>query len=165
MKRTIGPLCEENLTLRLIKKEDMPHTLSWRNHPNHRDWFNSTQIILLENHLRWFEEYKKNDNDFLFLVTDQQTIRYGQLGIYNINWNDGNAEFGRFLVNQDYAGRGMMKKACKLALIIAKDSLKLNKLTLEVKANNAKAIHIYRASGFSDCDVKENGMLVMEKIL
>lgn len=162
MKREIKAYHKDNLVLRLLDKRDLVHTLQWRNHESHRHWFVSTDIISEHTHLAWFRRYQRADNDFIFLVSDSNGARYGQLSIYDVDWENKCAKFGRFLVNPDFAGLGIMKNACLAGLELASCILKLKKLTLEVKQNNHAAIHIYQSSGFSLCKSVKNDMVTMQ---
>lgn len=162
MKREINAYRKDNLVLRLLDERDIVYTLQWRNHESHRHWFVSTDIISEATHLAWFHRYQLADNDFIFLVSNAHGARYGQLSIYDIDWENKCAKFGRFLVNPDFAGLGIMKKACLAGLELANTILKLKKLTLEVKPNNHPAIHVYQSNGFSLCESVTNDMLLMQ---
>jgi len=162
MKRTINSYYKDNLVLRLLNEDDLGITLLWRNYEAHRRWFVSTEIISTKTHFDWFYRYSQSDEDFIFIICNQHGTRYGQLSIYEIDWMNKCAIFGRFLVNPDFAGLGIMKKACRVALLLSSEVLKLNKLTLEVKTNNKNAIHIYQSNGFSLSGFAENEIQIMQ---
>lgn len=148
MKRKLHPYKCNNFILRLLERKDIDFVLSWRNHQSHRIWFKNSSVISKKEHYTWFQMYLQNENDFIFLVTDADEIKYGQVSIYNAQWLNHEAEFGRVLANPMYENQGFMKKACKITLSLAKEILNLKRLTLQVKYNNYKAIYIYQQCGF-----------------
>ncbi|MDR3491026.1 MAG: GNAT family N-acetyltransferase [Gammaproteobacteria bacterium] len=162
MKKILEPYEKDNLILRLLLPDDINHTLQWRNNESHRPWFNTTNMISEKEHHNWYQKYLKIDNDFIFIITDQKGLLYGQLSIYRINWQARTAEFGRFLANPKYENIGIMKKACKIAIKLAKETLNLKELTLEVKPNNQKAIHIYNSCGFISTESNSTMTLIMK---
>lgn len=151
----------DDLILRLLDKKDLPFTLNWRNAEEFRMWFVTTNIISSQEHEKWFEQYQKKENDFIFMVTNTAGSICGQLAIYDIDWENKIGVFGRFLVNPAYSGQGLMKKALLGALKMAKDTFQLKELTLQVKSDNLKAIHIYEAGGFAHRCLHGNNMLEM----
>lgn len=103
-----------------------------------------------QEHLAWFDRYNKLNNDFIFIIQDKQTNRLGQLSIYEVDNKIKSAKFGRFLVNPTFTNLGMMKTACGIGMQLARDILQVQKLTLEVKQDNSKALHIYHRGGLQE---------------
>jgi RimJ/RimL family protein N-acetyltransferase len=137
--------------------------LSWRNQEHIRSWFNNTEIITEINHYAWFENYRELDNDFVFVILakDLDNIRIGQISLYRIDWNTGNAEFGRLIIGYRLArGKGYAKEATRLLLKYGFTQMGLKKIFLEVKEKNKPAIAIYKTVGFVELR-KKNGMLQM----
>lgn len=136
----------ENIYLKPLDYPDLPSTLKWRN--EYREWFNSTDIILPEAHQNWFEYYQLKDDDIVFVVQDEQHNLLGQVAVYGIDKQEKKAEFGRFLTNPDFTGKGYMKKSLFALLNFCTDVLGLDSLFLEVKEHNLRAKHIYDSAGF-----------------
>ena len=162
MKRKLNPYQKGNLILRLLEEGDLHCTLSWRNYEEHRQWFVSTEIISFDKHVAWFHNYSKLDTDFIFIIEDKQENRIGQLSIYELDDKNKQAKFGRFVVNPAFSNLGMMKTACNIGMELAKEILQIQKLILEVKQNNQKAIHIYQSAGFEMKEITSDGLLNME---
>ena len=159
-KRHLNQFQYEEIYLKLLEENDLADTLIWRNANRH--WFNDTSEVIWENHRNWFQNYLKKDNEFVFIVEDQQNNKIGQVSLYCINWETKSAEFGRFLVNPAFAGRGYMKLACSAVISLGQTLFSLELIRLEVKENNEKAIHIYLACGFIIAETSSNGNLIME---
>ena len=150
-KRTILPVENERVILRLLEMDDLPLTLSWRNQDNIRKWFIHTDIIQEKDHYSWFERYKELDNDFVFMILakDLENQPVGQISLYNINWEAGSAEYGRLIIGNPVAqGRGYAKQATILLLGFAFNILKCREVFLEVKSDNISAIAVYKSAGF-----------------
>lgn len=151
------------MILRLLERDDLPLTLSWRNQDEIRKWFLNTAIIHADVHHAWFERYQELDNDFVFLILakDMNRAPVGQVSIYNIDWNAKTAEFGRLMIGEPRAkGKGIAKEATRTLLDHFFGPLSLNEIRLEVKENNEAAIAIYRSIGFYE-STRENGLVMM----
>lgn len=162
-KRNILPVEGERITLRLLEKEDLPLTLSWRNQDHIRTWFNNTDMIAIADHYAWFENYQELDNDFVFVILahDLDNIRIGQISIYGIDWSTGIAEFGRLIIGDPLAkGKNYAKEATLLLLENSFKQMGLKEIHLEVKEKNEPAIAVYKATGFIERK-KDNGIILM----
>ncbi len=146
IKADLTPFDYKNISLRLLRKDDLPETLLWRN--TYRAFFTYSDEIDLPSHLKWFENYLQKNDDFIFIIENQLQEKLGQVALYDINWAEKSAQFGRFLVNPAFANQGYMSTACKASLLLARDVLELCSLMLEVKATNERAIRIYENCGF-----------------
>lgn len=158
-KRSIPTIVKGSIRLRPLNKEDLPLTLAWRNQDNIRKWFFYSALITPEQHLNWFQNYLKLENDFVFIIEEvKEKIRpVGQVAIYNIDWEGLRAEFGRLLIGEPSAvGKGFARNATKAVLEFAFEKLGLAEIYLEVYADNAKAISLYKSVGFKPLKLSNN---------
>jgi diamine N-acetyltransferase len=148
-KQHIDRVNDGLVSLRLIDKDDLPMTLTWRNRDNIRKWFFHTEPIALENHISWFNKYLHLNDDFIFIIEyDNKPV--GQVSLYNIDWQNRDGEYGRLMIGEDFArGKGVSKSASMLLLDIGFHELELEKIHLEVKRDNIAAQKIYNYCGFS----------------
>ena len=73
----------------------------------------------------------------------------GQAALYNVDWVNGTAEFGRLMVGvADAAGRGLAREATAAIVALAFEQLGLQEVYLEVVPGNVRAIKVYEACGF-----------------
>ena len=98
--------------------------------------------------LRWLSEINKRDNDIIFIIELNSGALAGQLSLYNVNTSIKEAEFGRLLRNSEICCKGIMRGACKTALKWAFGHLGLEKIFLEVFADNDRAVRLYERVGF-----------------
>ena len=163
MKRTIQPFGNTDVRLRLITEADLDMTMGWRNRDDARIWFKNSQIINEEQHRTWYSRYSTRDDDFVFVV-EAQGHPVGQASVYGINWAEGSAEVGRFVVAPGARGRGYIGLACNELVRFCGEALNLKYLFLEVMENNYRAIKIYARNGFRE-EARAEGMIRMVRSL
>jgi RimJ/RimL family protein N-acetyltransferase len=150
-KQSLAPLVADAFCLRLLRAEDLPTTLAWRNREDIRVQFIHSDIITWEQHLAWWEQYQAKNNDFVFIIEETQQLHrpVGQVSLYNIDLEKREAEYGRLMIGDNEArGRGLAKRATELLIAWAFNSVGLKRIYLEVFANNRVAVNLYRRSGF-----------------
>lgn len=165
MKRQIDPILGERVRLRLLREDDLSMTLAWRNQDHIRKWFIHSDVILPEQHKKWFQSYLEKDNDFVFIIEEIRDLKkpIGQVSLYNINWTESKAEFGRLLIGEDDARRkGFPREATRLLLNFGFNAFDLVEIELEVKRNNVSSISLYELLGFIQDE--DGGDLVVMRI-
>lgn len=159
------PYSHDDVTLRLLERDDLLTTLQWRNDANVRKWFKNSNIIDVDDHYKWFESYKNKRDDYVFIIlSNENSSLVGQGAIYNIDFDEKRAEIGRFIAAPDNAGKGLMKATCAAILEFAHNTMQLDTLYLEVYKNNHKAIHIYEECGFIETSSNEYFMFMECKL-
>lgn len=163
MKRNAAPFGNDVVRLRLIEEKDLETTLSWRNRDDVRGWFKTSSLISLEQHRVWYQDYRKRDDDFLFVIeADNRPV--GQASVYGIDWNSLRAEIGRFLVAPGEGGKGYISQACGQLVRFCAETFGLTYLFLEVLENNEKAIRVYKRNGFVE-EQRHGGLICMSRSL
>jgi RimJ/RimL family protein N-acetyltransferase len=150
-KRSVGPITDGALTLRLLTPADLPMTRAWRNQDQIRKWFLNSDQISAEQHQEWFARYRDRDDDLMFIIEEQDLLKrpIGQVSLYAIEWDRRRAKFGRLMIgDEDARGRGFARRAVEILVQHAQDTLGLEELRLEVLPGNAPAIAIYEHCGF-----------------
>jgi diamine N-acetyltransferase len=162
-KRQISPLVSDRVRLRLLEEADLPMTLAWRNQDHIRQWFVHSAVLTWEQHHNWCGQYFQRDDDFIFIIEDRQQANrpIGQISLYNIEWPQRRAEYGRLMIGEaSAAGKGFAKEATQVLLDYAFHSLKLTEVHLEVFTHNVSAIAIYHGCGFQEVG-EQNGLKKM----
>ena len=151
-KRHVPPLETGRIRLRLLEEQDLSRTLAWRNQDHIRRWFFSSAPLAPQQHAHWFACYRNRDDDFVFIIEESggQALRpIGQAALYNIDWPQGTAEFGRLMIGEaDAAGRGLAREATEAVIALALEQFGLREVHLDVLPNNVRAIGVYEACGF-----------------
>src|SRR6476659_8493928 len=150
-KRQISPLVSGRVRLRLLEEADLPMTRAWRNQDHIRKWFFNSDLIAQERHQAWWRQYQDRDDDFVFIIEETETLKrpIGQVAIYNIDWADRRAEFGRLMIGEvDAQGQGLAGLATATVVDAILTAWEIDEVYLEVIEANVPALAIYRACGF-----------------
>jgi RimJ/RimL family protein N-acetyltransferase len=162
-KRVLAPFENETVILRPLETSDLPLTLTWRNQDEVRKWFVHSDILSVEQHYGWYENYKDLDNDFVFVIVakDLGNLPVGQIALYRIDWDLAVAEYGRVMIGEQQAkGKGYASQATKLLLDHGFNSFKLKEITLIVRDDNVTAIALYKSRGFVE-KARADGFITM----
>jgi RimJ/RimL family protein N-acetyltransferase len=162
-KRVVPPFENENVILRPLEISDLPLTLRWRNQDEVRKWFVYSDVLSVETHYGWYENYKDLDDDFVFIILakDLGNMPVGQISLYRIDWDLAVAEYGRVMIGEQPArGKGYASQATKLLLEHGFKSFQLKEITLEVRDDNKTAIALYKSRGFAE-KARTDGFITM----
>lgn len=153
-KRAVLPVEAYGIRLRLLTETDLPMTLDWRNQHHIRRWFVHSEVITPDQHFAWYQRYSLRDDDFVFIIEETGALwkPVGQASLYNIDWPGSNGEYGRLLIGERGAtGKGLAEKSTNLLVDrVAFEAFGLERVVLELFADNERAIAVYRACGFQD---------------
>jgi len=149
------------VTIRTIREA---HTLLfyyWRTIKENAQWF-FTKNISRDTHEKWFINNILDENDYTFIAEDTGLrIPIGTVAIYNIDFINKKAKFGRLLLaHPDYIGKGYGKEITKLAIKVAFEELELDELSLEVMRDNFVAYSLYSKLGFKKILFEEDMTLM-----
>jgi len=134
-----------SVELKLIEYEDLEDIFEMRN--SSYEYFYEFPISF-HNHLLWWEGYKKS-LDLMFVIKHLKTHdSVGMVGLSRINLRNRHAEFGRFIVIDEYRGLGYGKETIELVLEYAFNHLNLNKIYLDTLFSNKEALSLYKKVGF-----------------
>lgn len=142
----------ENIILRPLNENDLESVVTWRNKDSIRKWFISNELITIEEQTKWYEDYLKIPNDYIFIIEECNDLKQavGIAAIYNVD--DERAEFGRLFIGVEEAiGKNIGSEVVQLLCKFAFDDINLNKIYLNVFDDNEIAINIYQKCGFRIC--------------
>lgn len=149
-KRDIPPVTGERVRLRLLREQDLPATLVWRNADENRVWFFDSARLTSDQHEAWFHRYQQRDDDFVWIIEQRSPCRpIGQLAIYRVEWALHRGEFGRLLIGEMAArGQGLATEATRLALHVGASHLGLTEIYCSILADNMASQVACAAAGF-----------------
>ncbi len=149
--------------LRLLTEDDLDMTLAWRNRDEVRRWFRQSDVLSAQSHRAWFQQHQLVDDALMFIVEAVEIGQpVGQVSIYAMDREIGEAEVGRFIAAPGVSGKGLIRDAIGALVNFAFSELALQRVYLEVFANNARAIRLYDSLGFAKHG-EQDGMVLMEK--
>jgi RimJ/RimL family protein N-acetyltransferase len=160
-KQCIPPIEKDGVRLRLLEKTDLEITLSWRN--ENRRWFLNSDLLSIETHRSWFEQYIVRDDDFVFVIErlSEEIQPFGQISLYRIDWGKRTAEFGRLVIDERFRKKGIARRATEIILEYARNVLGIKKIFLEVLQNNFPAVSLYQNCGFVQTGIQENRIVMV----
>lgn len=163
MKHLYSADCGE-FVLKPMEEADIEKMRLLRN--RNRNWFVFSGQITREEQKAWYQRYLAQEGDFLFSAFYRDRW-IGAGALYDVA--DGQAEFGRLLVDRTAAGRGGLGTEITSAICqIGFQQLSLQAIYLEVYTDNIAAQITYLKAGFKAVGLLEDSggrkMLRMERI-
>lgn len=121
-------------------------------------WFLNSAEISEEQQRAWYQRYLQKKNDVMFRVgTRERREQFiGAVALYDIDRETGQAEFGRLMIDREAAGRsGLGYDATMCACEFGFARLGLQRIYLDVYADNIAAVKTYEKAGFYVYDQKK----------
>ncbi|MBA7578691.1 hypothetical protein ES708_20556 [subsurface metagenome] len=116
--------------------------------------------ITKEEHLKWFSSLRYS-NQYKFWVVYVDKVPIGTVYMQDINYTKKTSEWGFYIGENNYIGKGYGKRVLLKFLQIFFDKLGFEKLITRVTVDNNIAIKLYRGLGFRTIREK-GGVIVME---
>ena len=142
----------KHVMLREYRQDDFAHI---------RKWVNDRATTEYLSAIFWFPQTETDTSEFLnrvmrgspngafFVIADVKDQAYiGQMDIFEINWKIRLGKLGTVIGNEDMRGRGYGAEALWLLIDYAFGVLGLERLELDVYAENKRAIRCYEKAGF-----------------
>lgn len=140
----------ELCSTRALRHDDLPMILSWRNHPNVRQFMLTQHEIGSAEHQQWFEK-AGNDCNRCLLVVEESERAIGYVQFARVS-SGGIADWG-FYANPS-ASKGSGRKIGTAALTYAFKELHLHKVCGQALDYNHASIALHTRLGF-----KQEGLL------
>jgi RimJ/RimL family protein N-acetyltransferase len=135
------------------------------------EWLNDLEIssTLQITHQILNEEIEKEiltklSKENLFAIVDVKTDELiGGCGFVSVDQLNRNAEFGVFVGNKDYWGKGYGTEATNLTLVFGFNVLNLNNIMLKVYSYNDRAVKCYEKCGFKEIGRRRKSRIISGK--
>ena len=149
----------ERIILREYRKEDFSYIRKWINDYEITKYLSNVflyphSVVDTENFINAMMEGKMRG----FIIAHKETEEYiGQLDLIHIDWPNRVGTIGIVIGTKDNLSKGFGTEAIKLLQKFVFNKLNLNKLELDVRAFNERAIKCYEKSGFKiEGRIREN---------
>lgn len=97
----------------------------------------------------WVERHRTRRDEVLWVMADASDDRVvGHVGLYRIDHRVRRADFGIVIGDRDCWGEGLGRDCTLFAIDYGFRELNLNRIAVEVLADNERAHHLYRQIGF-----------------
>ena len=119
----------------------------WRNKKKIRKFMLTQHLIGREEHLRWLESLRQKDEQKFWIVFADE-IPIGSVYLQNINYTQLNSEWGFYIGEDAYIGKGLGKRiVCKLLKHFF-EVMNFDVLSTKVFSDNIVALKLYRKFKF-----------------
>lgn len=135
------------MKIRKIEPGDSENIVRWRNQPFVLENFLDRQKLTVEKHNEWYEKMVLSGKVHQFIIVENGRD-IGSVFLKNVDFDNFKAEFGIFIGEKEYIGRGYGTTAANLICEYAFSTLHLHKIYLRVLADNLRAIKSYEKVGF-----------------
>jgi|SRR5690625_1010 len=159
-------LQSNRISLRPVKKEDLAYLNKWKNDFEiFKNLGGGFQPVSIDQQSLWMDNLiDMNGNSQRFIISVDENKPIGVVGLYNINYKNRNCEFGIYIGEKDFHGKGYGKEATKLMLNYGFANLNLNKIKLLVNEDN-NAQKLYNNLGFRTIGYYEKERFVNNQYL
>lgn len=138
--------------LRPLEEEDAERLRAWRmDERTRRAYMGYRFPIVAEAERQWVLRVADPSNRDLvyFGVIQEVNGLVGLANLRDISWVDRSARLG-ILIGPEFQGRGFGQDAVALLLKYGFGDLNLHRIELEVRADNVRAVELYRRLGFRE---------------
>lgn len=139
----------QQIILKPLEETDIEELRVLRN--QERQFFLQDSIISPEGQASWYQKYLTKNNDIMFKIVKKDTPDkfVGAIAVYDIDWDNMTAEFGRTVVDKAKAPeKGIGLEATKAVCLFAFDVLKIKLIKGEVIKTNERILKVYTRAGF-----------------
>ena len=133
--------------------------LNIRNNKLVREMMNNSNIISLEEHLKFISDYKKLERSD-FIILDKSSSEY--VGSINFKKNKDQIEIGKYIGNTDYLKRGIAYESVNCMLRVLKNIKNRPKVFAKTKVNNFRNISLNESLGLKNIHDEGDGFIRME---
>lgn len=141
---------KSGMTLRTASSLDAERLLSWRNDPATRSNSFTTEVVSLEQHLRWLDQVLNDPHRALLIADVGETA----VGTVRLDYSEDHCELS-WTVAPECRQRGYGRTMVALAI----DEARCTKLVAKIKSDNGASRQIVRALGFTDI-ARQDGQAV-----
>lgn len=142
-------LIGKSIYLRPIEEGDTKNVVKWRNQEFVRRNFIYQQPFTEQGHRNWLETKVKTGEVVQFIICLKESgLAIGSVYFRDVNQEYKKAEYGIFIGEEEYLGKGYGTEAADLAVTYAFHVLKLHKIMLRLLADNDAARRSYEKAGF-----------------
>lgn len=152
------------MQLRKLVNKDVCDILDWMKDPQVNCYFRFNPDNITKESIEEFVEKSNNDSQNIHLaIVDEKDSYLGTISLKNIDYSNSNAEYA-IVVKKEASGLGVGEWATKAILNIAFIEMKLNKVYLNVLADNIRAQRLYEKVGFAyEGELKEHVIINGQK--
>jgi UDP-4-amino-4,6-dideoxy-N-acetyl-beta-L-altrosamine N-acetyltransferase len=142
--------------LKVLEERDLDKIFRWKNNIELSRLVKAHPLpVAMYEMGEWFKRNQSDKNQILWGIYEKRSTKLiGIVRLMFINWVSKNAEFGIFIGDKGYTGKGIGKEVLQLVVHFAFNDINLHRIHLKVNESNTTAINLYTSYGF-----KKEGVL------
>lgn len=149
MQKKLDVIIGEKTILRPITLEDTELIVRWRNRPFVRENFIFRELFTAQMHINWMNTKVKTGEVIQYIIEEKERrVPIGSVYIRDINLEHRSAEYGIFIGEDEYIGKGYGTETAELFIKFAFEILGLHRVCLRVLKGNDIAYKSYEKVGF-----------------
>lgn len=157
---------KNKVRIRQFELNDIDNKIEWINNPENNRYLHYDLPLEKEKTINWFLNKDNSTRDDYTILYDDTPV--GVIGLLNIDFNNLKAEYYITLGSIEHKRKGISSQATEILLKIAFEDMNLNKVYLNVDAENKSACTFYEKNnficeGYFKEDIKHRGRLVDRK--
>lgn len=137
------------IKIRKITENDTDNILKWRNDRHVVDFFIDRDVLTRETHINWLKNYVETGKVAQYIIYDEADKKdIGCVYLRDIDHKNKKAEYGIFIGEKDYMGKGVGYDALRQLMGVAFNELGLNKVFGRVLQYNTASYNLALKVGF-----------------
>lgn len=139
----------EKVSLRPITREDTDRIVAWRSNPEVMKNFIFRKPFTRQLHENWLAARVDTGEVIQYIILDKALDKpVGSVYFRDVDPENESAEYGIFIGEEDYLGRGFGTETARLFTRFGLDVLRLHRISLRVLGGNDIARRSYEKAGF-----------------
>lgn len=135
------------VAIRPIKKSDLGRIWKWISRDDVLDALLLRRKVTFAEQCRWYDSYLNDSTKKVFAI-EYHGKHVGNVALFAIDRHHRRAMLNIFIGDDFMRGRDIGTKAVRAVLKLAFEKLGLDRISLEVLADNNRAVRCYEKSGF-----------------
>jgi RimJ/RimL family protein N-acetyltransferase len=137
----------ELIRLRAPERGDLPTFAKWVNDPEVTEFLKPEPPVSMEDEEAWYQELLRRP-DKVFCIETKDGKLIGNIGFHDLDWRDRRTILGIMIGEKEYWSRGYGTDAVLALLRYLFEELNMNRVSLIVDTDNARALRCYEKCGF-----------------
>ncbi|MEP0813759.1 MAG: GNAT family N-acetyltransferase [bacterium] len=134
-----------------LTAEHVPDMVKWVNDPAVIHFLMIPGNLTTDQEMQWLERVRNDQSQIVMGIVEREGGKYvGNIGLHNISRRNSHAEYGIFIGEREFWGRGIGTSAGRLIIDHGFNTLNLNRIFLRVYAFNERGIACYKKLGFTE---------------
>lgn len=150
----------ENISLRALEPEDLPHLVAWENSPSHWKVSERLQPYSLQMLQAYLENAQTNilsSGQFRYVIVEKSSGNpIGCIDLFDYNALHQRVGVGILIHSDEDRGKGYAKESLELLISYAVDHLMVHQMYCSISEENTGSISLFSKLGFVKTGVKKD---------